>query len=223
MIKAVELFFRRPGMPYDEFYDYWLNEHSKVVLGLDGLIRYVQSHPVQELYEGGAMPFDGVVETWFESLDVMKRNGASDYWDVVVADEEAFIDRSTVGVLLADEHVIKDGDPAAGGVKTIKVMHRKPGMDVEEFQRHWRETHGPMVADLPGVLRHEQNHARLGAYKSGIEIACDGLGLTWFENIDSLKACGAAPEHVPVTEDTANFLDLERTMTLVVKEHLIKG
>lgn len=223
MIKAVELFYRRPGMPYDAFYDYWLNEHSKVVLGLDGLVRYVQSHPVTELYEGAKMPYDGVVETWFESLDVMKKNGASAYWNEVVADEERFIDRSSVGVLLADEHVIKDGTPAVGGVKTIKVMHRRPGMDVEAFQSHWRGHHGPMVADLPGVLRHEQNHARLGAYKSGIEIACDGLGMTWFESIDSLKACGAAPEHGPVTEDTKTFQDLERTTTLIVREHLIKG
>ena len=135
MIKAVELFFRRAGMPDDEFYDYWLNEHSKVVLGLDGLNRYVQNHPVLDVYEGGTMPFDGVVETWFESIEVMKRNGASAYWNDVVADEERFVDRSTMGVLLADEHVIAEGTPVAGGVKTVKVMHRRPPSSVTRMFR----------------------------------------------------------------------------------------
>lgn len=221
-IKAVELFHKKPGMPDDEFYDYWLNEHAKVVLALDGLVRYSQNHPIPETRQDGRPPFDGMVETWFESVEVMRANGEKPYWAEVIADEERFIDRSSLRLLLADEHVIKDGPVPEGGIKTIKVIHRKPGMDVPAFQQHWRETYGPLVANIPGLRRHEQNHARLGAYKAGRDIACDGLGLSWFDSFEAVRAAAGAPEHKGVDEDAPSFLDLDRTTTLIVHEHVMK-
>lgn len=36
---------------------------------------------------------------------------------------------------------------------------RRAGWTVGEFQRHWRERHGPIIGRLPGLLRYWQNHA----------------------------------------------------------------
>ncbi len=36
---------------------------------------------------------------------------------------------------------------------------RRQGWTVEQFQRHWRERHGPIIGRLPGLLRYWQNHA----------------------------------------------------------------
>ena len=39
------------------------------------------------------------------------------------------------------------------------VLNEKPGMDLGEALRYWRETHGPMVGKVPGVRRYVQQHA----------------------------------------------------------------
>lgn len=39
---------------------------------------------------------------------------------------------------------------------------RLPGLTVEQFQRHWRERHGPIIGVLPGLRRYWQNHAVAG-------------------------------------------------------------
>ena len=99
MLKAVEFFRKRPGMPDDEFYDYWLTNHSKVVMGLQGLVRYTQNHPLPETRVGVTPAYDGVVEVWFENAEALKRNTESSYWPEVVADEMKFIDRPSLALL----------------------------------------------------------------------------------------------------------------------------
>ncbi len=46
-------------------------------------------------------------------------------------------------------------------VKLIYCITRKPGMSVDEFQRYWRETHGPLVrrhATTLRIRRYVQTH-----------------------------------------------------------------
>jgi uncharacterized protein (TIGR02118 family) len=223
MLKAVEFFRKRRGMPDDEFYDYWLRNHSRVVLGLQGLVRYTQNHPLPETRAGAAPPYDGVVEVWFESAEAMRRNIASSYWPDVVADEEKFIDRSSLALLLVDEHVVLDGDWPRPGVKSIKTATHRPGMAIADFQRHWREAHGPLVAAIPGVRRHVQNHVRGGAYRAGAAVFCDGYGATWFDSLADARASGPTPQHQAVDADEPAFKDTAATVRLMVTEHVIKA
>ena len=37
-------------------------------------------------------------------------------------------------------------------VKMIIFFKRKPGMSVEDFQKHWRTTHAYIIVKLPGVF-----------------------------------------------------------------------
>ena len=39
------------------------------------------------------------------------------------------------------------------------VLYEKAGLDRDESLRYWRETHGPIVAKVPGVERYVQQHA----------------------------------------------------------------
>jgi len=34
------------------------------------------------------------------------------------------------------------------------VLYKKDGLDRSEALRYWRETHGPLVRDVPGVQRY---------------------------------------------------------------------
>ena len=69
--------------------------------------------------------------------------------------------------LVTDEHLIKDGDPPAGGVKNVEFVRRRPDLGVEEFQRYWRETHGPLASGIPVIVRYVQSHCRRGGYANG--------------------------------------------------------
>jgi uncharacterized protein (TIGR02118 family) len=223
MLKAVEFFRKRAGMPDDEFYDYWLNRHAGVVMGLQGLVRYVQNHPLPETRQNGQPAFDGVVEVWFEDADGLKANVASAYWPEVVADEARFIDRDSLKFLLVDEHAVVEGDWPRPGVKSIKTTTRRAGMEVDAFQRHWLDVHGPLVAAIPGVRRHVQNHVKAGAYRTGADIFCDGYGATWFDSLEAARASGPTPEHAAVDADEPAFKDTDATVRLMVTEHVIKA
>jgi len=223
MVKVVEFFRKRTGMPDDEFYDYWLTGHSRVVLSLDGVLRYVQNHPLPETRAAGGAVFDGVVEIWFESREAMKQNAARPYWKELEADEARFIDRSSLALLLVEEHIIKEGTLPEGAVKSIKPVNRRADMPVPDFQRDWRKTHGPLVAGLPGVLRHVQNHVLPGAYRTGKEVFCDGYGATWFADLNSVKRAGAAPEHRTIDADEARFKGPPAAPAMLVREHIIKA
>ncbi|MDP3769139.1 MAG: EthD family reductase, partial [Dehalococcoidia bacterium] len=50
-------------------------------------------------------------------------------------------------------------------VKLIYCIARKPGMPVEEFQRYWRQTHGPIAGRIPGLRRYVQCHTLPELYR----------------------------------------------------------
>ncbi|WP_416896371.1 MAG: EthD domain-containing protein [Minwuia sp.] len=223
MIKSVLAFKRRPGMPVDEFQDYWLNEHPKAVLKLDGLQRYVQDHPLKQGYDKRALPHDGFAETWWPDTETMKRNAESPVWPELVADEEKFIDRSSMQLLLVEELVMKDEPVAADGFKIIEIVHRRKGMTVEDCQRHWREIHGPLGASIPAVRRYIQNHARLSAYANGRQPFCDGFAMVWFNSMADMRASPETKQYKATMADEPNFIDHDKLDFVITKEHVIRG
>jgi hypothetical protein len=43
---------------------------------------------------------------------------------------------------------------------------RKPGTTHEQFENHWRNVHGPMIRDLPGIEKYLLRYGALGALES---------------------------------------------------------
>ena len=104
-----------------------------------------------------------------------------------------------MGLIITEEHVIKDGPSPAGGVKNVEFVTHKPGMSIEAFQRYWREVHGPLAAQITTVRRYVQSHTRLAAYEGGRAPSYDGAAVTWFDDTErcarrrpapSTRACG---------------------------------
>ena len=114
MVKALSFFKRRAGMPVDEFQAYWRTRHPDVVTKLPGVHRYVQSHTRPAAYRDGEPAYDGIAEVWFEDTAAMHALRGTPEVAAVQADEARFIDRSTMEMIITDDHVIKDG-PAPSG------------------------------------------------------------------------------------------------------------
>jgi len=221
MLKTVTVLKRKAGMPVDEFQAYWLHEHPKVVTRMPGVRRYVQSHCLPSGYRKGEPVHDGIAEVWFDGMDNLRALPGSQVYADVVADEERFLDRASMGLLLVDERVVKDAPWPRPGLKNIEFVHRRPDLDVETFQRHWREVHGPIAARIGTLRRYVQNHVKPGAYKAGRQPVYDGLAITWFDSLEDMRASAASAEYATTREDEPNFLPPGKIPIIVAQEHVI--
>ena len=158
---------------------------------------------------GNAPAYDAVAESSFDDTQAMKTLAKSPEYAAVLADEPTFIDRATMGMIVTEEHVLKDGPVPADAVKGIALINRKSGTHIDEFFRDWREVHGARVAALPGVLRYVQCHTRRSAYDSGRTPAFDGAALAWLEG-------SSVPDEV-----TAAYSDPKRSVQLLARELVV--
>ena len=93
-------------------------------------------------------------------------------------------------------------------VKFFFILRRKPGVSAEEFRKYWKETHGPIVAKLPGLVRYFQHHVasvpRAEYAQDDAEI--DGIVETWWESPEALQHVYTTPELQAVIADEPNFM-----------------
>lgn len=222
MIKLVVCINRKPGMDVESFQDYWLHQHPKVVTALPGVRRYVQSHARLSGYRvGRELVHDGIAELWFDDVDTLRRLNDSEAYEAVMADEAKFIDSATRVFLLTDEHVIVDGPVPKDGVKNVEFVNRRPDMAVEDFQRYWREVHGPIAAEIPVLRRYVQSHVRPGAYRDGRQPKYDGLAITWFESTDAMRESARTEAYRQTRADEPNFIAEGEIPIIITTEHVI--
>jgi len=221
MVKMVIFFKRKPGMPVEAFQAHWRDVHAGIIVRLPGIRRYVQSHVLPASYRKGEPAFDAVAESSFDGTQAMKSLSGSPEYAAVLADEANFIDRSSMSSIVTDEHVIKDAPAPANGVKSIDFVTHKPGMPIDEFRSYWREVHGPLCAAIPAVRRYVQNHTRRSIYDSGRTPAFDGVAMTWFDDMDALRAAAPTPEFARLRDDVEKFVARDKSPFVLTREHVI--
>ncbi len=106
-------------------------------------------------------------------------------------------------------------------VKLIYVITRKPGMSVEEFQRYWRETHGPIAARIPGIRRYVQCHTLAELYDREQQPAYDGAAELWYDDLESMRQALRSPELEAAREDERNFIDHSKVFAIVTQEKVV--
>ena len=110
MIKLVRFVTKRKDLTQEEFKDYWLNEHSKLedmVLEKTPMRNIVASFATGEMIGGEELPFDGMAELYFDSIEDMKAVFASEIPGIMLKDEENFVDKSVEPIrIVTEEYVI---------------------------------------------------------------------------------------------------------------------
>lgn len=191
MIKRVSLVTRKPGMPVEEFQRYWREVHAPLALQVPGLRRYIQSHTLLETYDAPNPPvYDGIVETWWDSVEASERARKTPEREAVDADQPNFMGGSKG--LISTEVPIVDAFPSGRDrqsmVKYVAALYRKEGVSVEAFQKHWREVHGPAIVSGPHAMRrYVQTHVLPETYSSANPPACDGLAEIWYDSLEAYQ------------------------------------
>ncbi len=117
--------------------------------------------------------------------------------------------------------MIVEGEVPPGAVKIIEFVTRRPGMAVADFQRHWREVHGPIAAGITQIRRYEQSHLRPGAYARGPAPRYDGLAVVWFDDTQAMRASARSEAFARTRADEPNFLPDTGVDFIITREHVI--
>ena len=103
-------------------------------------------------------------------------------------------------------------------VKLIYMITRKEGLSVAEFQTHWRETHAPIAAAIPGVRRYVQCHTLPELYDSDQTPRYDGAAELWFDDHASMLKAFGTEETAAAREDELKFIDHSKSFMIVTEE-----
>ena len=98
------------------------------------------------------------------------------------------------------------------------VLYEKSGLDRTEALRYWRNTHGSIVAKVPGVQRYVQQHAFAAPEGDPPFLGVASLS---FADQEAFGAAAASPEFAAAVADVDNFADAQRLPTAFVEEVVI--
>lgn len=100
-------------------------------------------------------------------------------------------------------------------IKIVTLLKRRPDLTPEEFQRHWRERHGPLAAQGAGLRRYVQSHALLQGYRKG-DLLYDGIEEMWFDDNTGRRRFLDDSLQQALHRIAGEFLDETRTVVMPV-------
>ncbi len=221
MIKTLGFFKRKPGLSVEQFRAYWLNDHAAVIRKVPEIRRYVASITLPGAYRSREPLFDGISEAWLDDEDALRENADTPPRRAASADDAKFVDMAKYTAIVTDEIVQIDGAcKGRDAVKVLSFLTRKPGTSVADFQKYWREQHGPLAAKIPQARRYVQCHVRPSAYADGKSPLFDGVAEMWFDSFDAMRDSNDTSEYREVRLDEPKFLATPFRF-IIAEEHVI--
>lgn len=122
-------------------------------------------------------------------------------------------------------------------MKLVYCLRRQPQLSREEFQRYWRDTHGPLVrerAQSLGIRRYVQVHTldsplneAMRASRGSDPNVFDGVAELWWDSAEAFSAGASTAEGRQAArelyEDEKRFIDFSRSTAFVAQEHPFVG
>lgn len=104
-------------------------------------------------------------------------------------------------------------------IHLVFLFRRRAGLAQEQFLRHWRDVHAPLVAALPGVRRYVRN---VVLQVDGTPRHWHGVEEIWLDDGASADALTRDPGFIqgPLADET-NFVDAGSVLRLRTVDHAV--
>lgn len=96
--------------------------------------------------------------------------------------------------------------------KVLVVLYKRPAMTWDAFRHYWRDDHGPLAAQIPGLRRYVHNDTPEAGNPPY------GFAELYFDSPWAMRAGLATPAGQAALGDLANFADPDKTGMIVVDE-----
>jgi uncharacterized protein (TIGR02118 family) len=108
-------------------------------------------------------------------------------------------------------------------VKLFAMLHRNPDLTFEEFVDHWRDRHGPLIANTPALARHLVRYEQHPRHDHDSALSgspgVDGVAVQWMNSIDDFVGFLSAPEYAElIAPDERRFLDMSKVTYVICEE-----
>lgn len=103
------------------------------------------------------------------------------------------------------------------------LLQKRSDIGSQDFGKHWRDSHGPLAAKLPGLRRYHQNYV-VDREQRGISHArgghdFDGFSELWFDDLPSMSAALATDQVKQLGEDESRFIGDLKLVTAI--QHVV--
>ncbi len=132
MINAITIIKKKQNLTYENFQNYWKNEHAEIVTRSPLVGTYVQSHPIYNDKLTFEDTVDGIAEIWFEDTNAMRSLAATKEYKDIQNDEKVFIDGSAVRLIIAEDIITFEG--SVSDHKLIIFMHKSSNVELTDFR-----------------------------------------------------------------------------------------
>lgn len=109
-------------------------------------------------------------------------------------------------------------------IKLVFLINRLPGMSVEDFRRHHRDSHAPLFTSIPEAAQYVRKYAISHPVSAPNYPAptYDGLTEIWFDSWEDHDAFFASENYkVLVNPDEATFIDFSNVGSMVTDEKIV--
>jgi uncharacterized protein (TIGR02118 family) len=108
-------------------------------------------------------------------------------------------------------------------IGACSFLRRRPGDTLAHFETHWREVHGPLAADLPGVARYLQGHIirdEAVTNRRALNLGIDGFAQQWFASEADRQACYDSEQEAVCDVDSLLFIGATARVVTDVRVHV---
>jgi uncharacterized protein (TIGR02118 family) len=97
-------------------------------------------------------------------------------------------------------------------LKVLVVLYKRPELTWGEFRRYWKEDHGRLARQIPGLRRYVHNDALIEGKPPY------GVAELWFDDQAAMDAAMSSSHGKAALNDLGNFCDEARTGIVVVPD-----
>ena len=214
--RSLAILHRRPDVGAEAFERYWLETHSGFVVRVPGLARFAANRVLASSARG--LRPDAIGELWWDRPEAAGTGFDSPEGRAALRSGARIIDQPRNASMVLDRlgAILPDGaEPPAPAVRSLAILHRRPDVGAEAFERYWRDEHAARVLAVPGVLAFATNRVRACA---AADLDPDYVGEVWWRCAEARAARVSAPEYEALLASGAAIIDQPRNASIVLRE-----